>query len=196
MNDMKKKEKCGRSRETTFGEWLLLASFAGVKLEKYDTRPAYVGNTSTPPTLDELTIGQLIELGSLDDQNKSLYEICKIVLGLDYSKTKKARAIDVVHFCGWVWNEVDKINKLFESTRVPPTQKEIQAGIKELRFGLFGLVDWYARRMGIQDHDAVLQTPWMRIYKCLDMDNKTKQFEKRYMENETNEYRRKIKGNR
>lgn len=173
-----------------------MASFAGVKLEKYDTRPAYVGNTSTPPTLDELTIGQLIELGALDDKNASLYEICKIVLGVPYSKTKQARAIDVVHFCGWVWNEVEKINKLFESTRVAPTQKEVAAGIKELRFGLFGLVDWYARRMGIQDHDAVLQTPWMRIYKCLDMDNKTKQFEKRYMENETNEYRRKIKGNR
>lgn len=196
MNGMKKKEKRGRSRETTFGEWLILASFAGVKLEKYDTRPAYVGDTATPATLDELTIGQLIELGALDDKNASLYEICKIVLGVPYSKTKQARAIDVVHFCGWVWNEVEKINKLFESTRVAPAQKEVAAGIKELRFGLFGLVDWYARRMGIQDHDAVLQTPWMRIYKCLDMDNKTKQFEKRYMENETNEYRRKIKGNR
>lgn len=193
MENMKKR---GRSRETTFGEWLVLASFAGVKLEQYNTRPAYVGNVATPSTLDELTIGQLIELGALNDKNISLYEICKIVLGLPYSKTKQARAIDVVHFCGWVWHEVEKINKLFESTRVNPTQKELQAGIQELRFGLFGLVDWYARRMRIQDHDAVLQTPWLRIYKCLDMDNKTKQFEKRYMENETNEYRRKIKGNR
>lgn len=96
MNGMKKKEKRGRSRETTFGEWLILASFAGVKLEKYDTRPAYVGDTATPATLDELTIGQLIELGALDDKNASLYEICKIVLGVPYSKTKQARAIDVV----------------------------------------------------------------------------------------------------
>lgn len=192
---MKKKE-WHRSRKTKFGEWLVIATFAGYKLEKFDTRPASVGGVATPENLDELTIGQLMELGTLDGGNKSLYEICKIVLGLPYSKTKKARAIDVVHFCGWVWYMVERINKLFESTDVKPTQKEIQAGIDNLKFGLFGMLDWYALRMGIQDHDNVLSTPWMRIYKCLEMDSKKQQYQKRLSEVMSNEYRRQINGNR
>lgn len=193
---IKKPKEWHRSRKTKFGQWLVIASLAGFKLEQYDTRPAQVAGVDTPENLDELTIGQLMQLGTLQDGNIAFYEICKIVMGLPYSKTKNARAIDVVHFCGWVWHEVELINKLFESTETKPTANEIKAGVKDLKFGLFGLLDWYALRMGITDHDAVLSTPWMRIYKCLEMDSKKNQYNKRLSEVMSDEYRRQIKANR
>ena len=47
---------------------------------------------------------------------------------------------------------------------------------------MFGLVDWYAKRMGIQNHDEVMDVCWMRVYKCMDMDTKTQEFNRRLAE--------------
>ncbi len=44
--------------------------------------------------------------------------------------------------------EVERITKLFETTSVVPTPEERRAGVDKLSFGLFGLVDYYATRMG------------------------------------------------
>jgi hypothetical protein len=44
------------------------------------------------------------------------------------------------------------------------------AGIEKLNFGMFGLADWYARRMGISDHDEAFNTPWLRIWQCRKND--------------------------
>jgi uncharacterized protein YkvS len=117
------------------------------------------------------------------------------VLHLQREQVERARAVDVVRFVGWVTGEADRINKLFNSTETKPSKEEEQAGIKKLRFGLFGMLDWYARRMGIQDHDAVLDVPWMRVWRCLDMDNKTNNFHKRLQEVYNEEYRRKNQRN-
>ena len=57
----------------------------------------------------------------------------------------------------------------------------------------FGILDWYAKRMGITNHDEVLTVPWLRIYKCMDMDNKVEQYQRRLNEISLNEARRKKK---
>jgi hypothetical protein len=180
---------------TEFGYWVRVAPFAGYKLEKY-SRPAYVGDKPVPQNLNELTLGQLIELSELEDSNESLYKVCSVILGMSHEETDKARAVDVVGFIGWVLGEVEKINKLFESTNTKPTEEERKAGIEQLKFGLFGMLDWYAQRMRIQDHEEVAKTPWMRVYKCLDMDAKKLLFNRKLQEIQADEYRRKIKGNR
>ena len=36
-----------------------------------------------------------------------------------------------------------------------------------------------ARRMGIKDHDEVLGVPWMRLYKCMEMDGLQREYERR-----------------
>lgn len=167
---------------TTFGYWVRVAPFTDFKLEGDFSRPAFVGSTEVPENLNQLTIGQLIDLSQLGDTNESLYTIVSTVLGMKREDIDKARAVDVVRFVGWVSKEVEKINKIFESTNVKPTSREKKAGIEELKFGLFGMLDWYAVRMGISDHDQVLKTPWLRIYKCLDIDNKRTQYEKRLQE--------------
>lgn len=166
---------------TKFGYWLTVATFARYKLERYG-RPGYVGEKSVPGNLNGLTIGQLIELSEVGDTNESLYKVTDIILGMTKEETDEARAVDVVRFIGWVFGEVEKINKLFESTKTKYTQRERKAGVEHLQFGLFGMLDWYARRMGIENHDTVLDVPWTRIYKCLDMDTKTSQYERRLQE--------------
>jgi hypothetical protein len=116
---------------------------------------------------------------------------------MSVKEVDNARAVDVVRFVGWVLAEVEKINKLFESTNTKPTEQERKAGIEQLKFGLFGMLDWYAQRMRITDHEKVAkETPWLRIYKCLDMDAKKLLFNRKLQEVQADEYRRKIKGNR
>lgn len=164
--------------DTEFAYWIKIAPLAGFKMEEY-SRPAFVGKHEVPQNLNELTIGQLIELSQLEDTTESIYRIAEIVMGLNRKEIDKARAVDVVRFAGWVCSETKKINKLFDSIGSDkPTAKEKKAGIDTLRFGLFGMLDWYALRMRIQNHDDVLGVPWMRIYKCMDMDSKKQKYER------------------
>ena len=88
---------------------------------------------------------------------------------------------------GWTFGEVEKINNIFEKLHTEPTHREKQAGVERLQFGLFGMLDWYAQRMKIQNHDDVLQVPWARIYKCMDMDAKKAQYERRLQDLATKE---------
>lgn len=175
---------------TTFGYWLTVATFARFSMERY-TRPEFVGEKRTPENLNQLTIGQLIELSEVGDTNESLYRVTETVMGMQREETDRARAVDVVRLVGWVFGEVEKINKLFNQTKTNYTQRERQAGVEKLQFGLFGMLDWYARRMGIENHDDVLRVPWMRIYKCLDMDTKQSQYERRLNEIAAQELRTK-----
>lgn len=175
---------------TKFQYWINVAVHTSYKLEEY-SRPEFVGAYEVPDNLNELTIGQIISLSGINDSKEPFYRICDIILGMNKQEVDEARAIDVVRFVGWVYAEVKKINKLFESTSIKPTQSEVKAGIKQLNFGLFGMLDWYAKRMGYTNHDDVLNVGWMRIYKCLDMDAKTTLFQRKMQENLENDYRRK-----
>lgn len=178
--------------DTTYKRWHTLARLAGFKMDEggYD-RPFDVGGVETPRDLTDLTIGQLVGLGSLQESDDSVYAICDIVLGLGRHGVDGARAVDVVRFIGWVTREVARINRLFEGIQERPTPQEIKAGVNDLRFGLFGLLDWYAKRMGIASHDDVLPVPWVRVYKCMEMDCRQKKYERRYSEVMSDEYRRK-----
>ena len=100
------------------------------------------------------------------------------------------KATEVVSFVGWVYGRIEKINALFDKAKRKPTDKEIRAGINKLQFGIFGMIDWYALRMGITDHEDVMRVPWMRVYQCLSMDNQKQEFEKRLSEVYNDEHRR------
>lgn len=184
-------------RDTTFRYWLVCASVSGWQMQDGEyTRPSFVGEVETPENLDSLTFGNLIKLSRLKDGSSIFYDVCKIVLDLDKAAVDKARAIDVVSFVGWVTGEVNRINKLFSRLSEKPTDNERKAGIDKLNFGLFGMVDRYARRMHIQNHDEVMGVPWIRVYQCLKMDNEVDKFQRRYMEETQNEYRRQNQRNR
>ena len=183
------------TEKTTFREWLAIVPYTDFKMEKF-ARPPYIGKKPVPESLNDLSIGQLIELSTLNETNESLYRIPEIILGMKRRDIARSRAVEVVAFIGWVTGEVEKINKLFESASGKPSEAEKRAGVLKLSFGLFGMLDWYALRMGYKDHDDVLSVPWMRIYKCIDMDNKKAEYNKRLQEVLLDEHRRKNPRNR
>lgn len=176
--------------KTRFKDWLPLAQLARFKMERF-SRPSQVADIKTPSNLFGLTLGQLITLSELPDNDDSFYTVCEAVMGLGRTQVDEARAVDVVRLVGWVSGEVGKIAKMFKNADYnKPTPSEIKAGIKDVNFGLFGMLDWFALRMGIEDHDKVLQFPWIRIYKCLDMDNQKRAFEVRLQKIQAEEMRR------
>ena len=133
-------------------------------------RPEKVGGIRTPSILNDLTMGELMQLQGISSEREMILVPCRVLLGLDERKVMRSEAYDVLAFVFWAAREVERINKLFASTNVPPTPEEKQAGADKMNFGMFGLIDYYAQRMGITDHEAVEYVPWVRVYKCLDMD--------------------------
>ena len=167
---------------TNFKTWLILANHAanldGLKLETM-TRPLKVGKATTPENLNAMTLGQMIDLSELKTGSEMFYKVCEVLLDMKPKDVNKAPAVEVVRFVAWVAGSVKRINKLFDSVKNKPSKEELQAGINRLNYGIFGLIDWYAKRMGIADHDEVLGVHWGRVYQCLKMDNETAEFQKR-----------------
>lgn len=142
-------------------------------------RPSKVRGVSVPETLNELSIGELLRLQGIQTDDDAIFIPCEVILDLTREEVMKAEASEVLGFVVWVSKEVERINKLFERTKVPPTKEEKAAGVDELNFGAFGILDWYARRMGIIDHEYAGYTKWAVIYKCLEMDAKQTMYERR-----------------
>ncbi|WP_317345837.1 hypothetical protein [Phocaeicola plebeius] len=148
------------------------------ELEKL-RKPWKVGKVRTPDTLNDMNMGELMQLQSISTEKETIMVPCRVLLGMSEREVMRTDASEVIGFCFWVAREVKRINKLFASTSVPPTPEEKQAGAEALNFGPFGLLDYYALRMGITDHEAVEYVPWVRVYKCLDMDARKMRYERR-----------------
>lgn len=142
-------------------------------------RPVKVGDMPTPNTLNDLTFGQLIKLQSIATTMDVILSPCRELLGLVDEEIMICDAEQVLGFSMWAAKEVERINNLFASTSVSPTSEELRAGINQMQFGMFGLIDYFATRMGITDHEQVESVPWVRIYKCLDIDAKRYVFQRR-----------------
>lgn len=173
-------------KNTTFKELLIiLDAFAirGDKLSEMVTQieqhptPTHICGVAVPSDLNDLTIGELIHLQSIKGDN--IFEPIEIITNLRAEMLYKVKAFDVIAYVAMIRNEVERINKLFESVKHKPTAEERQAGIEGINSGAFGILDWYARRMGIVDHEAVEYVPWVRIYKCMEIDFQNSKFERR-----------------
>lgn len=176
--------------KTKYRYWKTVAPCTGFKLEAF-TRPARVGKHDTPATLDDLTIGQLLSL-SQQSGDSVVYMAAEYILQMTPKEVDNARAVDVVRFFGWVYGELQRMQKMFDALNDTPTAEEKRAGADSLNFGVFALVDWYALRMHITDHEEALKTPWGRVYKCLEMDTKKRRYEQKLMEIQNDEHKRQI----
>ena len=135
-----------------------------------------------PKDLQLVTFGVLTQLQQAQD-NDYLKTCCKLVsvlTGVDEKIVASRRAYDVLGIVNMIKDEMERIGKLFKSLQTDHTSDEQAAGIERLEFGTFGIVDWYAKRMGIVDHEEVFATPWARIFQCLKIDHENSEFEKRY----------------
>lgn len=142
-------------------------------------RPKYVCGVLTPESLSDITFGELVMLQSIVTDDDFIFKPSEIILKLSRDALMSAEAIDVIGFSMFVSSEVSKINSLFRKTEVKPTKEEIKAGAESLNFGVFGIIDYYALRMGITNHEEVESVPWIRIYKCLDIDSQKNRFQRR-----------------
>ena len=177
-------------------EWLVLAMhgrFAEEVDVKNLTRPNMVGQNVVPEDLNGLTFGQLLALAEAQSERDIFLIPCRVLFGMKEKDILNCRAVDVVRFSSWVAREVKRIGMLFDKCHNEPRPQEVKAGIHRLNFGIFGVVDWYARRMGVTDHEDVERVPWVRVYKCMQMDAETEAFNRRLNEiyKRENERRRK-----
>ena len=86
---------------------------------------------------------------------------------------------DVFGFVNFVANEILRINKVFSSIKVSYSPEEREAGVEELPFGSFGVLDWYAQRMHIANQNEVRDIAWVRIFQCMKNDNERNEYERR-----------------
>lgn len=145
--------------------------------------PAKFGKVDIPDTLQMVTFGTLTKLqqaAQSRDYLKTCCELVSILTGYSAERVASRPAIDVLGIVNMVQREMERIGKLFQSLNSGNTAEEQMAGADKLNFGAFGIVDWYARRMGIIDHEDVFNTPWARIYQCMKIDHEQGEFEKRY----------------
>ena len=180
-------------KEERFRHWIVVATFSKdierLELEKC-TRPLMVGKIPTPENLDDMTIGQMVQMSECKTGAQLFYKVCKVLLGMGARQVDDCSAVEVVRFVGWVLGKVKMINELFDKAKSKPSDEEVRAGINKLKFGIFGLIDWYALRMGITDHEDVTNVPWGRVYKCLDMDTRTNDFRKKLQKVYEDEHRK------
>ncbi len=182
-----------KRKQMMFGEWLRLTkhgSFEKSLQMESMTRPVFVGKKAVPSDLNELSFGQIIQMQGISDERMMFFVPARVILEMSEKDVMKAKAVDVVRFSVWVAKEMKRINKLFESTIRKPTEREKRAGIELLKFGVFGMVDWYALRMGLTDHEEVMSVPWMRVYKCLQMDSEKAKYQQRLRKIYEDEQRR------
>ena len=136
-----------------------------------------------PDTLQLATFGMLIKLQQAPQDNDYLKTCCALastLTGIPADRVASRPAIEVLGIVNMVQGEMSRIGKLFQALNTDKTSEEMSAGIERLNFGAFGIVDWYAQRMGIVDHEEVFNTPWARIYQCMKIDHENNEFEKRY----------------
>lgn len=132
--------------------------------------PARVGRVEAPQDLNDLTLGQLIQLESIGAEKGVFAAIAEVLLDKDAEWAQRAPALEMLGLRNMVVREQDRIAALFASLGREHTAAEVMAGVENLNFGMFGLADWYARRMGISDHDDAFNTPWLRIWQCRKND--------------------------
>lgn len=141
--------------------------------------PAKIDGKNAPQDLDDITLGQLIQLESIGAEKGIFAAIAETLLGKDEDWAMQAPALEMLGLRNMVVAEQDRISALFASLHREPDAAQVMAGIEQLNFGMFGLADWYCRRMGISDHEDAFNTPWLRIWQCRKNDIEEAEYQER-----------------
>lgn len=176
-----------RIKITTYGEFLVLFPCCDeaererlLEVLKDARKPAFLGKKSVPADLNTITYGQLDDLSRIDPEKEDpAVRILSILMGLDPIMVYELNVFDVLGVLNFINKEIERINGLFLSIKISHSSEEIAAGVDDLNFGTFGVIDWYARRMGITNQDEVYRVAWVRIYTCMRNDNLKSEYETR-----------------
>ena len=146
---------------------------------KKQPRPSALCGRVVPKDLTQLTYGTLDDLRSATSEDDPAGACAKVLLGIEPSDLLLEDVNDVFGFANFITAELTRINKVFKSIKVSYSKEEIAAGVEKLDFGSFGVLDWYARRMGITNQNEVREVAWVRIYQCLRNDAIKNEYERR-----------------
>lgn len=169
----------------TFRTYATLHRLGLIKQESEDELkkapcPATLCGKPVPKNLNELTMDQLTDLMSINADTE--LDTFRVILGIDPRQLAKQPAVDVVGTANFFQKELEKITDLFDQLKPHYSKEEREAGIEQLNHGIFGTIDWYARRMGISDHDEVLKVQWIKVWQCAKIDKENNEYDKRYRE--------------
>lgn len=145
-------------------------------------RPDTLCGEDVPANLNHITYGQLDDMRDLSDADTQSTDLVAAFAEILFGHPMNVYDEDVnavfgfVNFCV---SEITRINTLFSSIQPSYSQEERAAGVESLSFGSFGILDWYARRMGLTDHNEVCSVPWVRIYQCMKNDHAQQEYERR-----------------
>ena len=171
-----------RQHKTDFATYIILLAnncYDAETIEKVGKlpRPDKLCGWDVPENLQDLTMG---ELGDIMYCGDDIMPIVKAVCHADEpQKVMLEDATKVLGFLNFVKAEMERIGHLFEQTSIQPTPQESKAGIDSLKFGFFGTLDWYARRMGYKDQNEVNEVKWVRVWQCAKQDAEKAMFERR-----------------
>ena len=188
MNNKNKRKK-GKVKDCSYKDFLTLFPYAKKEVQedllarlKNQPRPENLCGKPVPNDLNGITYGALDDLRTSAGGDDPVGACAKTLLGIEPSELFDEDVNDVFGFASFITTELERINKLFKSIRVHYSKEEIAAGIRELDFGSFGVLDWYAKRMGITNQNEVRSVAWVRIFQCMRNDAMRNNFERKLSE--------------
>lgn len=183
---------------STYGEFMVLLQCCAKEhvTELIDRlanaeKPATICGHEVPDNLNMISYGMLDDFSRINPNEDPATQILNILFDMDVVEVCEANVFDVFGILNFVRDEVSRINKLFKSIKVNFSSEEIAAGVEDLDFGTFGVVDWYSRRMGITNQDEVYDVGWIRIFTCMKNDNEKNAYESRLHKQCLNKAKRK-----
>lgn len=175
---MKRKRK-RQQRPMTFGEYCILHTHGAIlnhnEVMASAPKPRRLCGRYLPESLDNMTMGMLTEVMMIKEDAKLLTAIYNISI----PELETEWAQDVIGTLRWTIEELKRITTLFSQMERELTADEIMAGAEQMKGDIFTTIDWYARRMGISDHDEVLRVPWVTIWRCAKDDRDREEYRQR-----------------
>lgn len=174
----------------TFKDYAILKSFDLITKEseeelKQAPCPERICGHKVPKDLNGLTMGRLTDL--MDVKKGNELEAVRVILGIDPKELLDKPAVEVIGLVNFIQGELNRIADMFKQLKPHYTQEERQAGVEDLNQGIFGTIDWYAKRMGITNHDDVCEVKWIVIWKCALIDKENHDYQRRYRDIVTNQ---------
>lgn len=154
--------------------------------------PKRIAGHRTPKDLNAITMAQLISLWSIPDERSLLSDSLAAVIGYHVNERRcnrkerrirrRARNIRIgkaVGWCNFIQSELLRIKEMWSRCEVPIEALDKQAGVEQLNFGFFSIIDAYAQRQHITDPDEVLKVQWVKVWQSLLKDAETFKFQRR-----------------
>lgn len=182
----KSRKHSKRKEDCSYKDFLFLIGYTDKAVQdellerlRKQPRPDKLCGKEVPKDLNTLTYGTLDDLKNATAEKDPAYACAKILLEVKYEDLLKEDVNAVFGFANFITSELKRINDIFKSIKVHYSKEEIAAGVRDLDFGSFGILDWYAKRMGITNQNEVRSVAWVRIFQCMKNDCLRNEYERR-----------------